>query len=207
MKTKLIYIHDPMCSWCYAFKKSYDELLNSLPNNINVINIVGGLAKETNEPMPKEMCQKIEEIWYEIEERTQTKFNHDFWKKCKPRRDTYKACKAVLCAKEQNRENEMINAIQKAYYLEAKNPSDMETLLSLAANLDMDFEKFKNDLLGEKAQTLLDNDLEKRRKLKVFSFPTLLLQYKKELYPIQIEFNNTQKMLKQIENLSSNIYF
>lgn len=207
MKSKLYYIHDPMCSWCYAFKQSYDELVSLLPTNVQVENIVGGLAKETDELMPKEMCEKIESIWYEIEEKTGTKFNHNFWKTCKPRRDTYKACKAVLCAKEQNKENEMINAIQKAYYLEAKNPSDIETLLNLANDLQLDFEKFKNDLLEGKGQTLLNNDLEKRRKLKVFSFPTLILQYKKELYPIQIEFSNTKKMLNQIENLSSNIYF
>lgn len=207
MKSKLYYIHDPMCSWCYAFKKDYDELLTLLPTNIVVENIVGGLAKETDEIMPIEMQNKIESIWYEIEEKTGTKFNHNFWKTCKPRRDTYKACKAVLCAKEQNKEIEMINAIQKAYYLEAKNPSDIETLLNLANDLQLDFEKFKSDLLEGKGEELLEKDLEKRRKLKVFSFPTLILQYKKELYPIQIEFNNTQKMLDQIENLSSNIYF
>lgn len=207
MKSKLYYIHDPMCSWCYAFKKSYDELIKLLSKEVQVINIVGGLAKETNEIMPKEMQEKIEQIWYDIENQTGTKFNHDFWKLCKPRRDTYKACKAVLCAKEQNQELEMIDSIQKAYYQNAKNPSDIDILLELAEKLDLDFEKFKNDFLSQKSEELLQNDLEIRRKLKVFSFPTLLLQYKKELYPIQIEFNNTQKMLTQIEDLSSNIYF
>lgn len=69
MKSKLYYIHDPMCSWCYAFKQSYDELVSLLPTNVQVENIVGGLAKETDELMPKEMCEKIESIWYEIEEK------------------------------------------------------------------------------------------------------------------------------------------
>ena len=207
MKSKLYYIHDPMCSWCYAFKKSYDELINLLPNNIEVVNIVGGLAKETNEIMPKQMQESIENIWYEIEQRTGTKFNHDFWRVCKPKRSTYPACKAVLCAKEQNMENEMINAIQKAYYLEAKNPSDVDTLLDLAKNLNLDFDKFKNDLKGDYSQKLLEDDLEKRNKLKAFSFPTLLLQYKKEIYPIQIDFKNSKNMLKQIEDLSTNVYF
>ena len=207
MKSKLYYIHDPMCSWCYAFKKDYDKLKKKLPSNIEIINIVGGLAKETNEVMPKDMQEKIESIWYEIEKLTGTKFNHDFWKLCVPRRSTYLACKAVVCAKEENKEHEMIDAIQEAYYQKAQNPSDENTLINLAINLGMDKIKFKDNLRSEKIEQLFQENLEKRRKLKVFSFPSLVLQYKKELYPINIEYNNVEKIVKQIENLSSNIYF
>lgn len=207
MKNKLYYIHDPMCSWCYAFKKDFDNLKKKLPNNIEVITILGGLAKDTDEIMPKEMQEKIQAVWYDIEKFTGAKFNHDFWRLCKPRRSTYLACKAVLCAKEQNMEDEMINAIQKAYYLEVKNPSDEETLISLAKELEIDVEKFSNDLKSQRIEQLFQKELEKRRELKVFNFPSLILQYKKELYPINIEYNNVNNILKHIENLSSNIYF
>jgi len=207
MKTKLFYIHDPMCSWCYAFKKDYDEIKKLLPANIEIQNILGGLAKDTNEIMPKQMQEKIESIWYDIEKFTGTKFNHDFWKVCKARRSTYLACKAVICAKEQNMENEMIDAIQKAYYLEAKNPSDEDTLISLAKKLNLDIEKFRSELRSEKIELLFQEDLSKRRKLNVYSFPTLLLQYKKEIYPIKIEYNNPKKILEQIIDLSTNRYF
>ncbi|WP_428025295.1 DsbA family protein [Arcobacter sp.] len=207
MKNKLYYIHDPMCSWCYAFKKDYVKLKKRLPSNIEVINIVGGLAKDTNEPMPKEMQEKIASIWHEIEKMTGTKFNHKFWEECSPRRSTYLACKAVLCAKEQNKENEMIDAIQRAYYQKAQNPSDEETLVNIANELLLDKDKFIADLKSEKIEKLFQDDLEKRRELKVFSFPSLVLQYKKELYPINIKYNKVDEMLRQIENLSSNIYF
>lgn len=207
MKNKLYYIHDPMCSWCYAFKKDYDKLKKKLPSNIELINIVGGLAKDTNEPMPKDMQEKIESVWYEIEKMTGAKFNHDFWRKCEPRRSTYLACKAVISAKEQDKENEMIDAIQEAYYQKAQNPSDEETLIALANSLNLDVNKFTSDLKSQKIEELFQNDLEKRRDLKVFSFPSLILQYKKELYPINIKYNDVNKLLKQIENLSSNIYF
>lgn len=207
MKNKLYYIHDPMCSWCYAFKKDYDKLKEQLPANIEVINIVGGLAEDTDELMPSDMQKKIASIWHEIEKLTGTRFNHDFWEKCEPRRSTYLACKAVISAKEQNKENEMIEAIQEAYYQKAKNPSDEETLVSLAKDLNLDVKQFTSDLKSEKIEKLFLSDLEKRRELKVFSFPSLVLQYKKELYPINIKYNDVNKLLSQIENLSSNVYF
>jgi len=207
MKNKLYYIHDPMCSWCYAFKKDYDKLKTRLPNNIEIINLVGGLAKDSNEDMPKEMQEKLESIWYDIENITGTKFNHNFWKECKPRRSTYMSCRAVIAAKEENKEDEMINAIQRAYYQEAKNPSNQDTLIKLAIEIGIDGEKFENDLNSEKIELLFQKDLQKRKELKVFSFPSLVLQYKKELYPINIKFNDVDKILEQIDNLSSNIYF
>jgi putative protein-disulfide isomerase len=196
-----------MCSWCYAFKKDFDHLKKKLPTNIEIINILGGLAKESDEIMPKQMQEKIQTVWHDIEKFTGAKFNHDFWTLCEPRRSTYLACKAVLCAKEQNMEDEMINAIQKAYYLEAKNPSDEKTLIELARDLKLDVNKFADDIKSEYIEELFQKNLEKRRELKVFNFPSLILQYKKELYPIAIEYNNVNMILKQIENLSSNIYF
>ena len=74
-------------------------------------------------------AKKIENIWYEIEKDTGTKFNHDFWKKCFPRRSTYLAYEATILARYENKEEEMIKAIQEAYYQKAMNPSDLTTLI------------------------------------------------------------------------------
>ncbi|AXH14601.1 DsbA family protein [Malaciobacter mytili LMG 24559] len=207
MKYTLYYIHDPMCSWCYAFKPTLNEIKNSLDKDYKFINIVGGLAKHTQEPMPKDMQEMIENIWYQIENEVGTKFNHNFWRVCTPRRSTYEACKAVIIARQYNKEEQMIEAIQEAYYQKALNPSNWETLISLAQELNIPKEEFEEKIKSNKAQTLLEEDLNLRRKLKVRVFPTLLLKYKKEIYPINIQYNEPLKMLKQIKDLTSNIYF
>lgn len=63
----LYYVHDPMCSWCYAFKSTLDTLKKHLDSNIKLVYVVGGLASHSDEIMPKDMQEKIEDIWYEIE--------------------------------------------------------------------------------------------------------------------------------------------
>ena len=88
-------------------------------------------------------AKKIENIWYEIEKDTGTKFNHDFWKKCFPRRSTYLAYEATILARYENKEEEMIKAIQEAYYQKAMNPSDATTLISLAKQIGMDEKNLK----------------------------------------------------------------
>ena len=203
----LYYIHDPMCSWCYAFKPTLDNLKKHLNSNIKLVYVVGGLAVHSDEIMPKDMQEKIENIWYEIEENTGAKFNHDFWKNCKPRRSTYLACQATILARYENKEDEMINAIQEAYYLKALNPSDASTLIELAKQIGMNAKKFEEDLKSQKIEEDLQNELNFRRSLNVRSFPSLILKYKKELYPINIKYNDYKSMLTQITNMTENTYF
>lgn len=207
MQFTIYHIHDPMCSWCYAFKPTLDKIRKSFDSNIEFIHIVGGLARQTNTVMPKEQQETIESIWYQIHEEVGTKFNHDFWKKCKPRRSTYLACQATIVARLENKEDEMIEAIQNAYYQRAMNPSDEKTLVQLASEIGLNEIKFKEDLNSQKIAKLMEEDLNKRRKMQVRVFPTLLLQYKKELYPINIKYNDAETMIKQIKNLTNNYYF
>ena len=203
----LYYVHDPMCSWCYAFKPTLDELRKKLNSNIKIINVVGGLAKHSNEVMPKDAQEKIENIWYEIKRVVGTKFNHDFWKKCIPRRSTYLACQATILARYENKEDEMIEAIQNAYYLNAQNPSDASTLIMLAKQIGMDEKKFEEDLKSDKIEEDLQYELNFRRSLNVKNFPSLILKYKKELYPINVKYNDYKSMLEQINDMVENSYF
>lgn len=206
-KINLYYIYDPMCSWCYAFNETFKQVKKELPSNINVVYITGGLAPHCKEEMQEELKQSIQNIWRVIEKQVGCKFNHDFWKNNIPRRSTYLSCQAVIAAKAQNKEKEMLLAIQEAYYLKALNPSDEEVLINIAKELNLDFKKFKEDLNSQEIISLLQKDLEKRAGLGVNSFPSLVLQYKKETYPINIRFNEPLKILEQIKDLSTNIYF
>jgi len=206
-KITLYYVYDPMCSWCYGFKKTFDQLKKDLSDDIEIVYVTGGLAAHNKEPMPKEMQEKLQSIWYQISEYTGTVFNHEYWKINKPRRSTYLSCQAVIAAKQQNKEEEMLAAIQEAYYLKAKNPSNEDTLRECAKNIAIDEEQFAKDLYSKETLALFQEDLALTRNLRVQGFPSLVLKYKKEAYPINLDFNNYELMLTQIKNLSENKYF
>lgn len=203
----LYYVYDPMCAWCYAFATTFNEVKKNLPSNIKIVYVLGGLAPYSNIPMPKEMQEKIESIWYDITSVVGTKFNHNFWKNNTPYRSTYLSCQATIAARKQGKEFEMIKAIQKGYYQDALNPSLEKDLIKMAKDIDFDLEKFSKEFISKEFEELLSDDLNLRRKLNVRSFPSLVLKYKKEAYPINITFNEPKKILAQIEDLSTNIYF
>ncbi len=75
----LYYIHDPMCSWCYAFKPVYQVLLKQLPDFVSSVSLLSGLAPDTDQPMSLEMQQQLKATWQRIEQQVLgIRFNYDF---------------------------------------------------------------------------------------------------------------------------------
>jgi len=199
----LYHIHDPMCSWCWGFRPVWDELQQNLPESVVVENVVGGLAKDTDEPMPIAKQEEIQGYWRQIETLLSTEFNFDFWQKNTPRRSTFMACRAVLAAKNQGLEAQMINAIQRGYYLRAMNPSDISVLVLLAAELGIDQQKFASDLQSAELSEEFSRQLALTRAQPINGFPSLLLEYEGERTLVNVDYKNYQVMLSDIDQLLS----
>jgi putative protein-disulfide isomerase len=202
--SRIFYIHDPMCSWCYAFSQSWTALQRDLPGNIEVVCLVGGLAPDTMQPMPLETQQMVQQAWRRIEQSVPgVHFNWEFWSRNTPIRSTYPACRAVLAAKKQrvDAEGEMIKAIQAAYYRQAKNPSLPETLQACAQTIGLDEAIFSRDLVSVETQLQLQQDIQSARQMDVYSYPSLRLEYKGKVFPIAVDYREYQSMLDAISRI------
>jgi len=197
----LYHVHDPMCSWCWGYRKSWDRLREALPKSLSIVNVVGGLAPDTNEPMPLEMRGTIAGYWLRVAEQTGAEFNLDFWDNCEPRRSTYPACRAVLAAGHQQAEQAMIDAIQHAYYLRAMNPSDNSTLITLAEELGLDVARFTQDISSPEIRAELESNFELRRRIGVYSFPSLVLELGNVITSIEVDYKSHFASLASIEVL------
>ena len=207
MATILIYIHDPMCSWCYAFDSSLTALQKKLPDFIRIKKIVGGLAPDTTNPMPVELQQKIQQTWRRIEQTVPNiQFNYEFWIINTPVRSTYPACRAILAARQQGAdfEDKMIGAIQTAYYQKAKNPSLELTLLECALEVGLDVNRFADDLTSNEIEEELQNEIRIARKLDVISYPSLLLEHNGGLFPVTVDYLDHETMIREIVSILVN---
>lgn len=203
VQATLYYFHDPMCSWCWGFSPVFNKLLNNLPENIDVKRVLGGLAADTSAAMPDDMKEYIKGNWKKIEEKIPgVKFNFEFWNKCQPRRSTYPACREIIAARQQGQQYDvqMTKAIQHAYYKEARNPSDDETLIEIASELQLDMKKFSVALNSDAVNQQLQEEINFSRGMFVETFPSLVLETGKSCPPILINYNNYRPMLESIEN-------
>ncbi len=175
-RATLYYVADPMCSWCWGFAPQLERVVAELPGDVEVRHVMGGLAPDSDEPMPLETRAYVQRAWDAVEARAGVPFERSFWERCEPRRSTYPACRAVIAAGLQNAGPAMFAAIQRAYYTQARNPSDATTLIELAAELGLDLDRFESDLRHGRAEELLRADLALRDELGVTGFPTLVLE-------------------------------
>ncbi len=199
--SRLFYIHDPMCSWCYAFSRSWTALQKDLPKDIQVVYLVGGLAPDTTEPMPPATQKMVQQAWQRIEQTVAgVQLNWDFWSRNTPMRSTYPACRAVLAARKQRAEAapEMVRAIQTAYYQNAQNPSLPETLQACAAEIGLDMAVFSDDLTSTEIESELQHEMQLARSMNVHSYPSLRLVHKDFMFPIAVDYLNHRTMLDAI---------
>jgi putative protein-disulfide isomerase len=200
VSARLYYFLDPMCSWCWAFRPALQKIEAHMPAGVELIRIMGGLAPDTDAPMPQAMRDKLQDIWRTIQVKVPgTEFNFHYWKVGTPRRSTYRACRAVIAASQQGDHGPaMIEAIQRAYYLEARNPSERSTLIALAKSIGLDLDRFARDLDGHDTQAELDRQLTFAKECGVKGFPTLLLESGDSRRFIDINLNDPLGILAQI---------
>ncbi len=204
MSTKLYYIYDPMCSWCWGYRPVWDILQQNLPKSIVVEYVAGGLAPDSESPMPVAQQQMIQNHWRTIEQKLGTNFNHDFWRDNTPRRSTYNACRAAIAADKQSCQKPMIDAIQQAYYLRALNPSDVDMLIGVAKELSqqashtLDLGQFIADINSSETDKELARQVSLARELSQQGFPSLVLEVDGVIQQIPLDYSDYKATLAYI---------
>lgn len=207
MTATLYYIHDPMCSWCWGYRPVWEALQQALPKAITVQYVAGGLAPDTDTPMPVEQQKAIQQHWHNIQQKLGTEFNFDFWTENTPYRSTYIACRALIVAQQQGFYSQMLDAIQRAYYLRALNPSNSDVLVQLVTELSqqsslsqiVNVEQFKKALNSIETQDKLNKEILLAQALTQQGFPSLVLEQNGKRYSITVDYLNYKRSLTQIQ--------
>lgn len=199
--SRFLYVHDPMCSWCWGHRPVWDELERQLSEWLPIQYVVGGLAPDSDVPMPEAQQNAIQGYWRRIEELLGAQFNYDFWTKNTPRRSTYLACRATIAARWQSRERDMISAIQEAYYLRAMNPSDLETHAQLAQELGLDVEKFNTDMQSPAMAETFEQELAFAHRLPIQGFPSMVLLHEEKAYALPLDYKQNDGVLGYVQDI------
>jgi putative protein-disulfide isomerase len=173
-----------------------------MAGRMQIRRMVGGLAPDSDVPMPESMRSMLQQTWQRIEQSIPgTRFNFEFWQKCSPRRSTYPANRAVIAAREQGHEfdSQMTARIQRAYYLEAKNPSDNSTLIELATDIGLDTQQFASSLVAVSTEQKLESEIRATREMGINSFPSLAVLRADGLRHIGLNYTRPEAMIREIE--------
>ncbi|MDO9357661.1 MAG: DsbA family protein [Polaromonas sp.] len=177
----LIYIGDPMCSWCYGFGVPLGRLRERFPD-LPVTMVLGGLRAGNTQVMDDALKAKLRNAWAGVAQRSGQPFSHALLERTDFIYDTEPACRAVVAVRDHAPQLAlaMYHAIQHAFYAEGRDVTKAAVLgeiwdevhgLSREAWGHIDFLRdFESEAVRERTQ----GDFAQARQWGVQGFPTLL---------------------------------
>ncbi|MEL7543118.1 MAG: DsbA family protein [Pseudomonadota bacterium] len=173
----LIYVADPMCSWCWGFAPVMTRVLDAYGSRATLHMIMGGLRPGTTHAMDAEQKSFIRGHWENVAARSGQLFDYSLFERDDFIYDTEPACRAVVTARNLDHRlaYAMMHAIQKAFYAEARDVTDADELMSLAGTVGLNTGIFRTAFESEDARAYTAQDFATTQQAGVPGFPTLLL--------------------------------
>ncbi|MCZ6604133.1 MAG: DsbA family protein [Alphaproteobacteria bacterium] len=144
MDKEIIYIGDPMCSWCYGFAPVIQTLYAKYREKIDMRVVVGGLRVGPEHVVDEQRVTFLREHWQEVSERTGQNFSMGILDKTGWSYDTEKPCRAVVVMRHLSPDNVFtyFGAIQSNFYLNNHDPAPVATYADEAVKFDVDRAEF-----------------------------------------------------------------
>lgn len=190
---ELIYIGDPMCSWCYGFGKEMTEVQARHPE-LPVRIVVGGLRAGATDVLDDAGKRFRLQHWARVEQASGLPFNRDA---LMARQgfvyDTEPICRAVVTARRLAPEADLLavfRALQHAFYVDGLVTTDGEVLAQAATaalakqGQQIDVAAFVAEWASQDAIDEAAGDFRTARSWGINSFPALALRNGNELYEV-----------------------
>jgi len=178
MQKELIFVLDPMCSWCWGFAPVIEELRTALNDEYTFSLVLGGLRTKGEMPWNESAKEYLKGHWEQVSQRTGQLFSDSLFEKEFFDYDTYPACKAVITVRElfgMQSAFDYLHTIQEAFYTRAEDITSLEILTSLLHRSESDKSAFKTFFESDRAQLLMEHDFAKARSMGANAFPSVVV--------------------------------
>ncbi len=177
----LIYIGDPMCSWCYGFGLPLGNVLARHPE-LQVQLVLGGLRAYNTQVMDAALKAKLRSAWAGVAERSGQPFSQALFEREDFIYDTEPACRAVVTVREHapRLALAMYHAIQQAFYADGRDTTKAAVLGEVWDEVHGRSKQawghinFLRDLDSEAMRQRTRDDFAQAQRWGVRGFPTLL---------------------------------
>ncbi|MGP0591279.1 DsbA family protein [Nitrospira sp. T9] len=178
MVKSLIYVVDPMCSWCWGFSPVIDEIVRRYRDRVTIEVLLGGLRPGNTERFDERRRAYILSHWHAVHERTGQPFNFDFHPESSFMYDTEPPSRAMMVIRQLAPDKEFVflNAVQEAFYVKNQDVTHPEILADLASTQGIDQDRFMEWFHDSAMKQLVWQEFERARQLGVSGFPALLGQ-------------------------------
>jgi putative protein-disulfide isomerase len=196
---EIIYVGDPMCSWCWGIAPQLDELRGRL-SGLGFRIVTGGLRPGPDARPSAELVDFLQHEWTQIAEHTGQPFDHRLLDRADWLYDTEPACRAVavMRALDEPRAWPLFKRIQRAFYAEGVLTTTPEAFLPLVSDVGGDAEKFMEAFTSDQRKGAAWADFGIARGWGVTSFPTVIARVADQGYLLTVGYATAEVMLERL---------
>jgi len=202
--SKLLYVGDPMCSWCYGIAEELSEVKKTFGDQIDFEMVMGGLRPYNTQTM-SELKDFLSHHWEEVNSKSGQIFTYSILDSQEITYDTEPPCRASIIVRSIDKEKEFdfFKAVQKAFYFDNKNLHLKESYHPILKELSIDTQTFDKLFDSPNSNEKSNEDFNRARTLGVNSFPTLLLEHDGKQHKIAQGFETSENIIKAIRKIVS----
>jgi putative protein-disulfide isomerase len=179
MQARLIYVMDPMCSWCWGFAPVFDALAQqALAAGVSSHLVAGGLRAGAVAALEPTTKRYILEHWQSVQESTGQPFTFEDALPNGFIYDTEPACRALVATRTLDADSAwpLVKLIQHAFYVEGRDVTQAGVLVELAEQAGVPRIEFAAAFDSQTLVAATAADFQWVQNLGIAGFPTVLAE-------------------------------
>lgn len=200
---KLIYVGDPMCSWCWGIANDLEQIKEEYSDKLGFEILLGGLRPGGGEEWTSEFREMIKSHWEHVEQASGQPFDYSFFDRDQFNYDTEPPARAVRVVRDLNPDKEWLffKSLQKMFYAENRNIDDLNELEKACSETDIDFHQFQQKFLSQEYKQLVNKDFMFAQQMGIRGFPSVVLKKGEEYHAVTMGYSNYDRMNEILQKI------
>jgi len=201
---ELIYVGDPMCSWCWGISPQLNALKRygeqeAIPFRI----VMGGLRPGGGEEWTEQFRDFLAHHWQEVNRKTGQPFGYALFDLEQFNYDTEPACRAVVTVREiaPDQVLSFFELTQHYFYVKNKDPKNISFYEPICEKLNIDFALFSEQFNSESMRYATRQDFMLSSSWEVRGFPSVIYKRDGKLNLIARGYSSFDTMIAIIEKI------
>ncbi len=175
---ELLYFSDPMCSWCWGFSPIMNRLKTRFEQQIPCSTVMGGLHTGESPALVEEYRNILQQHWREVEAKTGQPFDYQRAAPLGSVYNTEPPSRALVLVRRlaPHYEFEYLWSLQKAFYQDACDLSEVTILIDLAKEYGVEESAFVERFDSPTLKMATNMDFQLAREIQARAFPCIVLR-------------------------------
>jgi putative protein-disulfide isomerase len=211
-KLKLVYVYDPLCSWCFAFSTVVKKLIADIDYNFDIEVLSGGMVLGGNVTTGKQVKAFVGEGFKQMEQTSGIKISEAFTTKLLEGDAVFsseRGCLALTAFKLLQPEGnhlDFAHAIQKGIYEKGLGSTDDELFKYVAQRFEVDESQLLKKMEAYETKMAFNEELNMVKTLNVSGFPHLFIADDLQYYLVAKGYTSFENISAVVNSVLTSIF-